>query len=138
MAGARDAIEENELEAGLPLTPAVFHIMLALADGERHGYSILREVERYTEGRLKLGPTTLYRSIRQMLAAGYIVETESRPDPELDDERRRYYRLTDVGRRVALAETRRLARLVSLAQSTSLGASFGAATGGQLNLGGAR
>lgn len=137
MVGTRDAIEDDELEAGLPLTPAVFHIMLALADGERHGYSILREVERYTEGKLKLGPTTLYRSIRQMLAAGYIVETESRPDPELDDERRRYYRLTDVGRRVALAETRRLARLVSLAQSTSLGASFGATPGGQLNLGGA-
>ncbi|HZC05259.1 MAG TPA: PadR family transcriptional regulator [Ktedonobacterales bacterium] len=137
MAGARDAIEEDELAAGLPLTPAVFHIMLALADGERHGYSILREVERYTEGRLKLGPTTLYRSIRQMQAAGYIVETESRPDPELDDERRRYYRLTDAGRRVALAETRRLARLVSLAQSTSLGASLGAGLSGQFNLGGA-
>ena len=137
MAGARDAIEENDLEAGLPLTPAVFHIMLALADGERHGYSILREVERYTEGKLKLGPTTLYRSIRQMLAAGYIVETESRPDPELDDERRRYYRLTDAGRRVALAETRRLARLVRLAQSTSLGGSFGATPSGQLTLGGA-
>ncbi len=129
-------------EAELPLTPAVFHIMLALADGERHGYSILREVERYTDGQLKLGPTTLYRSIRQMLAAGYIAETEARPDPELDDERRRYYRLTDSGRRVALAETRRLARLVSLAQGTSLGASLGGLGGalkpGQLGtLGGA-
>jgi DNA-binding PadR family transcriptional regulator len=111
----------------------MFQILLALADGERHGYSILREVERYTEGRLKLGPTTLYRSIRQMLAAGYIEESEARPDPELDDERRRYYRLTDAGRRVALAETRRLARLVNLAQSTSLGR----APSPNLNLGGA-
>ena len=124
---------EEQMADETPLTPAVFHIMLALADGERHGYSILREVERYTEGRLKLGPTTLYRSIRQMLAAGYIEESEARPDPELDDERRRYYRLTDAGRRVALAETRRLARLVNLAQSTSLGR----APGLNLNLGGA-
>lgn len=127
----------DDLASELPLTPAVFHIMLALADGERHGYSILREVERYTEGRLKLGPTTLYRSIRQMLAAGYIAETEERPDPELDDERRRYYRLTEKGRRVALAETARLARLVSLARQTSLGASLGSAAGLDLKLGGA-
>jgi DNA-binding PadR family transcriptional regulator len=131
-----EAQEHASVDGGqAPLTPAVFHIMLALADGERHGYSILREVERYTEGRLKLGPTTLYRSIRQMLAAGYIAETEERPDPELDDERRRYYRLTDAGRRVALAETRRLARLVSLAQQTSLGGAQG--FGADLNLGGA-
>ena len=136
MAGARDTEERVETET--PLTPAVYHIMLALADGERHGYSILREVERYTDGQLKLGPTTLYRSIRQMLAAGYIAEAEARPDPELDDERRRYYRLTDLGRRVALAETRRLARLVSLAQRTSLGASLGPSLGGALGaLGGA-
>ncbi len=128
-ADERSQASADQAGAELPLTPAVFHIMLALADGERHGYSILREVERYTEGRLKLGPTTLYRSIRQMLAAGYIAETEERPDPELDDERRRYYRLTDAGRRMALAETARLARLVSLAQSTSLGASLGHAQG---------
>lgn len=139
MAGAMDAINSdhrgqgNDVVDETPLTPAVFHIMLALADGERHGYSILREVERYTEGRLKLGPTTLYRSIRQMLAAGYIAESEARPDPELDDERRRYYRLTDAGRHVALAETRRLARLVNLAQNTSLGR----APSPNLNLGGA-
>ena len=137
MAGAMDAVNEgpeDQTADDTPLTPAVFHIMLALADGERHGYSILREVERYTEGRLKLGPTTLYRSIRQMLATGYIEESEARPDPELDDERRRYYRLTEAGRRVALAETRRLARLVNLAQSTSLGR----APGLNLNLGGTR
>lgn len=108
-------------EALLPLTPAVFHIMLSLADGERHGYSILREIERYTSGALKLGPTTLYRSIRQMLAAGLIEEAEERPDPTLDDERRRYYRLTAFGRQVALAETRRLERLVAMARATSFG-----------------
>jgi DNA-binding PadR family transcriptional regulator len=108
-------------EALLPLTPAVFHIMLSLADGERHGYSILREIERRTAGALKLGPTTLYRSIRQMLAAGLIQEIEERPDPALDDERRRYYRLTDFGRRVALAETQRLERLVTMARATSFG-----------------
>lgn len=108
-------------EALLPLTPAVFHIMLSLADGERHGYSILREVERSTAGTLRLGPTTLYRSIRQMLAAGLIEEAEERPDPALDDERRRYYRLTTFGRQVALAETRRLERLVAMARATSFG-----------------
>lgn len=136
MRKADEHSQPEQMEVETPLTPAVFHIMLALADGERHGYSILREVERYTEGRLKLGPTTLYRSIRQMLAAGYIAETEERPDPELDDERRRYYRLTDTGRRAALAETRRLARLVSLAQGTSLGRAQSGA-GLDVNLGGA-
>lgn len=110
-----------DVEALLPLTPAVFHIMLSLADSERHGYSILREVEARTEGALKLGPTTLYRSIRQMLAAGLIQETEERPDPAMDDERRRYYRLTAFGRRVALAETLRLERLVAMARATSFG-----------------
>jgi DNA-binding PadR family transcriptional regulator len=121
-------------ESLLPLTPAVFHIMLSLADGERHGYSILREVERSTVGAIKLGPTTLYRSIRQMLSAGLIEETEQRPDSALDDERRRYYRLTSYGRHVALAETRRLERLVEMARATSFGGQTGAlgglATGG--------
>ncbi|MDE3230871.1 MAG: PadR family transcriptional regulator [Chloroflexota bacterium] len=128
---------DEQMASEAPLTPAVFHIMLALADGERHGYSILREVERYTGGKLKLGPTTLYRSIRQMLAAGLIAEAEERPDPELDDERRRYYRLTEKGRRVALAEMARLARLMRLAEGTSLGASLRGAAGLDLNLGGA-
>lgn len=108
--------ESSDPQAFLPLTPAVFHILLALADGERHGYSIMREVETYTNGQLKLGATTLYRSIRQMLAAGLIVESDERPDPELDDERRRYYRLSDLGRRVALAEMQRLDRLMAVAR----------------------
>lgn len=115
--------DDAPVESFLPLTPATLHILLALADGERHGYSILRAVERETAGQLKLGPTTLYRSIRQMLASGLLAEVDERPDPELDDERRRYYRLTDLGRRVAQAEVRRLQQVVRLAQSTSLATS---------------
>src|SRR5579871_2089414 len=111
------AHDTQEPEALLPLTPAVYHILLALADGERHGYSIMREVEAYTGGQVRLGPTTLYRSIKQMLSAGLIEELDERPDPMLDDERRRYYRLTTFGRRVALAESARLDHLVAIAQA---------------------
>jgi DNA-binding PadR family transcriptional regulator len=124
-----------EPESQLPLTPATFHILLALAGQDRHGYSIMREVEAYTNGGLHLGATTLYRSIKQMLAAHLIEEAEERPDPQLDDERRRYYRLTAFGRQVLRAETRRLARLVALAgekgiiESAELpGISFGSAS----------
>ncbi len=109
-----------EPESLLPLTPAVFHIMLALADGERHGYSIMQEITAHTGGQMRIGPTTLYRSIKQMLAAGLITEIDERPDPALDDERRRYYRLTAFGQRVASAETRRLARAVAVARSKPL------------------
>jgi DNA-binding PadR family transcriptional regulator len=135
------AHDTQEPEALLPLTPAVYHILLALADGERHGYSIMREVEAYTGGQVRLGPTTLYRSIKQMLAAGLIVEADERPDPELDDERRRYYRLTTFGRQVALAETQRLSQLLAVAQAKRLAqdSSIGGISGilpGQL--GGAR
>ncbi|MGO8948786.1 MAG: PadR family transcriptional regulator [Ktedonobacterales bacterium] len=105
----------SEPEELLPLTPAVFHILLALVPQERHGYSIMREVDAYTQGKLHLGTTTLYRSIKQMLAAHLIEEAEERPDPELDDERRRYYRLTSFGQQVLRAESARLAALVSLA-----------------------
>jgi DNA-binding PadR family transcriptional regulator len=107
-------------EAMLPLTPAVFHILLALADGERHGYSIMQEIAVQTEGALHIGPTTLYRSIKRMLEDGLIIEVDERPDPELDDERRRYYRLTSSGQQVAIAETRRLARAVAVAKTKSL------------------
>ncbi len=99
----------------LPLTPAVFHILLALADQERHGYSIMREIEVQTEGSMRIGPTTLYRSIKRMLADGLIVELDERPDPELDDERRRYYKLTGLGEQVMVAETQRMARTVGIA-----------------------
>jgi DNA-binding PadR family transcriptional regulator len=112
--------ENDDAEALLPLTPAVFQILLALSGGERHGYAIMREVEASTQGQLRIGPGTLYRSIKQMLAQGLIVETEERPDPALDDERRRYYRLTDFGQRVAAAEARRLARLVAQAREKHL------------------
>ena len=107
-------------ESLLPLTPAVFHIMLALADGERHGYGIMQEVAALTDGALRLGPGTLYGSIKRMLADGLIEETDERPDAELDDERRRYYRLTDFGQRVAQLDARRLARLVDEARARRL------------------
>src|SRR5690242_5418001 len=104
----------------LPLTPAVFHILLALAGGERHGYGIMQEVAASTEGQMRLGPGTLYRSIKQMLAAGLIEEADEHPDPALDDERRRYYRLTSFGQRVAQAEAARLDRLVNQARARHL------------------
>jgi DNA-binding PadR family transcriptional regulator len=104
----------------LPLTPAAFHILLSLAGGERHGYGILQDVAAATEGQMRLGPGTLYRSIKQLLEAGLIVEAGQRTDPALSDERRRYYQLTDVGRRVAQAEAARLAQLIRLAQQRAL------------------
>jgi DNA-binding PadR family transcriptional regulator len=110
-------LTDRDPEAMLPLTPAVFHILLALADGERHGYSIMQEIAAQTQGKFCIGPTTLYRSIKQMLEASLIVETDERPDPALDDERRRYYHLTTFGKRVALAEIQRFERTVALAQS---------------------
>ena len=107
-------------EEFLPLTPAMFHILLALADKERHGYHIMREVDERTEGNVKLGPGTLYGSIKRMMADGLIEELEERPDPELDDERRRYYRLTDFGFRVASAEAQRLEQMVRSARAKKL------------------
>ena len=107
----------NSPQSFLPLTPAVFHILLALADGEKHGYAIMQEVEANTHGSVKMGPGTLYGSIKRMLAVGLIEETDERPDPTLDDQRRRYYRMTGLGGRVVEAESRRLASLVILAKS---------------------
>lgn len=104
----------------LPLTPAVFHILLALADGEKHGYSIMQEVQTVSAGQIKMGPGTLYGSIKRMLESGLITEADERPDPAMDDERRRYYRLTDWGRRVFDAEAARLTRLVTLVQAKRL------------------
>ena len=100
----------------LPLTPAVFHILLALADGEKHGYAIKQEVEEVSEGQVSMGPGTLYGSIKRMIKAGLIEETDERPDPEMDDERRRYYQLTDFGGKVLRLEANRLMALVTLAQ----------------------
>jgi len=110
----------REPEDFLPLTPAVLGILLSLAGEERHGYGIMQEVERRTDGKTSLGPGTLYRSIKQMLARGLIEESEERPDPELDDRRRRYYRLTGLGRRVAVAEVERLESLVGTAREKGL------------------
>ncbi|HHX65562.1 MAG TPA: PadR family transcriptional regulator [Chloroflexi bacterium] len=104
----------------LPLTPAVFHILLALVDGEKHGYGIMKEVERATEGQINMGAGTLYGSIKRMLAAGLIVESDERPDPAMDDQRRRYYRLTGAGRRVVTAEAERLERAVAEARAKAL------------------
>jgi DNA-binding PadR family transcriptional regulator len=110
---------EPQPEALLPLTPAVFHILLVLADGKSHGYAIMREVERVTGGGLRLGPGTLYRSIQRMVVDGLIEELDIGID-EADDERRRYYRLTRFGERVARAEARRLAALVKAARARQL------------------
>jgi DNA-binding PadR family transcriptional regulator len=110
----------HEPESFLPLTPAIFHILLALAGGERHGYGIMQEVDASTNGQLKLGPGTLYGSIKRLLADGLIEESDERPDPTLDDQRRRYYRLTEWGRRVAAAEAERLERLVVEARAKRL------------------
>ena len=106
-----------EIDELLPLTPAVFHILLALADQERHGYGIMQEVMAMTHDRVRMGPGTLYGSIKRMLKANLIEESDERPDPELDDERRRYYRLTDLGRRVLAAEAQRLSTLIDVAQA---------------------
>ena len=101
----------------LPLTPPVFHILLALADEERHGYGIMQDVAQQTDGALQMGPGTLYGCIKRMLAAGLIEESGERPDPELDDERRRYYRLTRLGERAARAEAQRIAAALAAARS---------------------
>ena len=104
----------------LPLTPAAFHIMLVLVGGENHGYAIMREVAEHTQGKMRLGPGSLYGTIKRMLADGWIEETDERPDPALDDERRRYYRLTGVGRKVVQAEAVRLEQLVAIARKKRL------------------
>ncbi len=113
-------MQESDPEILLPLTPAVFHILLALADGDRHGYSIMQEIAAQTQERLHIGPTTLYRSIKHMLADGLVTEVDERPEPDLDDERRRYYRLTTFGSLVAQAEIQRLARAIAIAKSKPL------------------
>jgi DNA-binding PadR family transcriptional regulator len=112
--------DDRDPEALLPLTPAMFHVLLALADGDRHGYAIGVEVDRQTGGKVRLGPGTLYGLVKRLLADGLILETDERPDPEFDDERRRYYRLADYGRRVASAEAARLEALVTTARARNL------------------
>jgi DNA-binding PadR family transcriptional regulator len=101
----------------LPLPPAAFHILLAVADEDRHGYGIIVDIESRTNGKLRLSPGTLYRSIQRMVEQGLIVETAERPAPEFDDERRRYYRITPFGVTVARAEAERLSNLVDQARA---------------------
>lgn len=110
----------KERERLLPLPPAVFQILVALADQDRHGYAIMQDVAARTDRRMKLSPGTLYGSIKRMLDDGLIVEAEERPDPDEDDERRRYYRLTRFGREVAQAEADRLATLLRQARAAGL------------------
>ena len=102
----------------LPLPPATFHILMALSDDDRHGYAIIQEIEARTGGALRLSAGTLYRSIQRMIEQDLIVEIHERPAPELDDERRRYYRITKFGEAVARAEARRLQNLVRLARAS--------------------
>jgi DNA-binding PadR family transcriptional regulator len=102
----------------LPLPPATFHILMAVADEDRHGYGIIQDVAASTDGQLKLSAGTLYRSIQRMLEQGLLIETRDRPAPEDDDERRRYYRITPLGRTVARAEAQRLTQLVRLARKS--------------------
>jgi DNA-binding PadR family transcriptional regulator len=100
----------------VPLSPAVFNILLALADGDKHGYGIMLEVEANTGGQVNMGPGTLYGSIKRMLKTGLICESDERPDPDLDDQRRRYYGLTELGRKVLQAESQRMVNQVAVVQ----------------------
>ena len=111
-----------KIEAELPLTPLSYHILLALGSGEMHGYGVLKEIERQTEGSMKPATGALYLAAKRLVDTGLIEESDARPDPEMDDRRRRYYRLTDYGREVASAETARLAVLVGIAYLMGLGA----------------
>ena len=104
----------------LPLSAPMFQVLIAVADGEKHGYAIIKEVSRRTGGKVKLGAGTLYAIIRKFESEGVIEETEERPDPALDDERRRYYRLTSFGREVARAEALRMEESLRMAAAKNL------------------
>ena len=104
----------------LPLTPAMFQVLVALADGEKHGYAILKEVARRTNGDITLSAATLYTIVRRFVQEGVIAESAERPDPSLDDERRRYYRLTPFGREVAKAEAARMETALGMARAKKL------------------
>ena len=117
--------ERSVNESFLPLPASVMQIVVALADGEKHGYAIMRDVAELSDGAVTMGSGTLYGSIKRMLRQGLIEETDDRPDPALDDQRRRYYRLTELGHRVGAAEQQRLVALIGAARSRQLGLSFG-------------
>jgi len=103
-----------------PLTPAVFHILLALSTGERHGYGIMKQVEADSQGKVTMGPGTLYGSLKRMLDAGLVRESDKRVDPEMDDERRIYYQITGMGAEALAAELERYQRIVTIAQQRKL------------------
>ena len=111
---------DDEAESLLPLNRDTFHILVSLADRDRHGYAVMQDVLERTNGAPRLSPSSLYASIRRLLDRDLIEELSERPDPEHDDERRRYYRLTPLGRAVAMAEARRLERLLADARATGL------------------
>src|SRR6202795_104756 len=110
----------KNVESFLPMTPAMFHVLIALADGEKHGYAILKEVARRTEDKVRLSAGTLYGNLARLESAGLIAESGERPEIALDDERRRYYKLTKFGREVAVAEARRMEEVVAQAHAKKL------------------
>jgi DNA-binding PadR family transcriptional regulator len=116
----RQPERSSEIAALLPLAPATFHILVSLAEEDRHGYAIIQDVEARTGGEVALSAATLYRSIHRMLEQGLIAENRERPPAELDDERRRYYRITPLGTAAARAEARRLSQLVAMARARGL------------------
>jgi DNA-binding PadR family transcriptional regulator len=109
--------ERFDADSYLPLTPAMFQVLVALADGDKHGYAVIKEVRRRTNDKVQLGAGTLYAIVKRLLEGGLILECDERPDPSLDDERRRYYRLTPDGRAVAQAEARRLEEVLEQAKA---------------------
>ena len=113
-----DAVVKNSTNA--PLTPAVLHILLALSTQERHGYGVMKEVESDSQGKVKMGPGTLYGSIGRMIDAGLIRESDKRVDPEMDDERRIYYQITALGQRTLAAELQRYREVVAVAKQRRL------------------
>ena len=119
MDGAMTETERNPHEL-LPLHHSEFHILLPLTGGSLHGYRIMQQVGIQTEGKMRMGPGTLYGAIKRLLTAALIEEDAARPDPEFDDSRRRYYRLTSFGRKVVIAEAKRLNHLVQIARTKRL------------------
>jgi DNA-binding PadR family transcriptional regulator len=120
MSARRQLLDEPTPESFLPLNRDTFHVLVSLADRDRHGYSVMQDVAERTNGALRLSPSSLYSSIKRLLEQGLIKELSTRPDPEHDDERRRYYALTPLGRRIATAEARRLEQLLADARATGL------------------
>jgi DNA-binding PadR family transcriptional regulator len=119
-----------DADTHLPVKPVAFQVLLSLADGERHGYGITQDIAARTSARMRIEPGNLYRSLKAMLDAGLIEESERRPAPDLDDQRRRYYRITALGRKVALAETTRLEAVVRDARQAWAKGGRGRAIGG--------